>query len=680
MKLSHSWLRDHITSELSAAELAERLTGCGMNVEVRDSVGDDEVWDVDITTNRPDAMNHHGLAREAAAAGCGTLRALAGGVPEGGEAIASLAAVTVEDGAGCARYCARVIRGVTVGPSPTWLVERLEHCGIRSINTVVDATNYVLLDLGQPLHAFDLDRLAGRRIVVRRARGGERLTTLDGIDRTLDPSDLVIADAERAMALAGVMGGGDSEITVASRDILIESAYFDALSVRRTARRHGLATEASHRFERGCDREMARLAVDRVAALIVELAGGVTATGVIDVQTPAAEPRRVAFSLAGLARFTGCPVPRAFVLRVLQALGFEPRGEGDDVICTVPSHRVDIELAEDLYEEVLRHFGYDNIPSALPVVTAQPGARLGSWPVTERARDAVAAAGLAEAVTYAFLAPELEAATASSPLAARGAAIALDNPLSVRMSVLRRSLLGPLAEAAAGNLRRGAERVALAEVARVFHRSDGQMPGEERLGVVLAGGFGGWDSRRPTDFLDLKGVVETLLEQLGVSGVAWRPAQDCAVLAAGEAAEVVRDGEVVAIVGRLADAVATLIEAPLPLWVAEIDLAPAGAQAAVTFRAIPRFPAVVADLTVRHRVELPFAELAAAVRAASPAWLEDVAPVVRYSGEGVAAGEVKTTLRLVYRMQDRSLTQEEVNGAHFALMDTLARRLGVSFQ
>ena len=514
----------------------------------------------------------------------------------------------------------------------------------------------------------------------RRARGGERLTTLDGVDRALDPADLVIADADQAVALAGVMGGSDSEITLASHDILIESAYFEALSVRRTARRHGLATEASHRFERGCDREMARLAVDRVAALIVELAGGVVANGVIDVQAPTEKPRQVTFSLARLARFTGCPVPRGFVLRVLQALGFQPRGDGDEVTCTVPSHRVDIEVPEDLYEEVLRHFGYDNIPSALPVVTARPGVRLGSWPVTERARDAVAAAGLAEAVTYSFIAAELEEATACSPLATRGAAIALDNPLSVRMSVLRRSLLGPLAEAAAGNLRRGAERVALAEVARVFHRSTGQMLGEERLGVVLAGGLGGWDSRRPTDFLDLKGVVETLLEQLGVSGGVWRPAQHSAVLAAGEGAEVVCGGEVVAIVGRLADAVAALVDSPLPLWVAEIDLAPAGAQAAMTFRAIPRFPAVVADLTVRHRIELPFAELAKAVHAASPTWLEDVTPVVRYSGEGVTAGEVKTTLRLTYRMQDRSLTQEEVNGAHFALMDTLARRLGVSFQ
>jgi hypothetical protein len=253
---------------------------------------------VDVTTNRPDAMNHRGLAREAATAGCGTLRPLVPDVFEGSTGVAELGKVTVVDPAGCPRYCARVIRGVTVGPSPAWLAERLERCGIRPINNVVDATNHVLLDLGQPLHAFDLDLLAGREIVVRRAVAGERFTTLDGVERALVAADLVIADRDRAVALAGVMGGANSEISGETRDVLLESACFEPLTVRRTARRLGLSTEASFRFERGTDPAMARTAADVAAALIRQLAGGEVAAGVLDSAPVLAAPSPVARSRA----------------------------------------------------------------------------------------------------------------------------------------------------------------------------------------------------------------------------------------------------------------------------------------------------------------------------------------------------------------------------------------------
>ncbi|MFH1176888.1 MAG: hypothetical protein V1750_05725 [Acidobacteriota bacterium] len=351
---------------------------------------------------------------------------------------------------------------------------------------------------------------------------------------------------------------------------------------------------------------------------------------------------------------------------------------GDEVTCTVPTHRVDLELAEDLYEEALRHFGYDNIPPALPPTAAPPGKRLGSWPLTERGRDALHAAGLAEAVTYSFIAPELETATAGTPLTNRGDAVELANPLSARQTVMRRSLLGGLAEAAAGNLRRGAERVMLGEVGRAFFTTGGEVREGERLAVVLAGRAGGWDHSRPFDFLDLKGILEGVLEALGVSAPAWRPSGSI-MLAAGEGAEVVAGDQVIGVAGRLAEAVAALVAAPLPLWVGELDLACAAGDVVPEFRPLPRHPAVIADLTVRHSLALAYDELAGALRAAAPTWLEEIAPVARYHGEGVAADEVKTTLRLVYRHGERSLTQDEVNAAHFALMETLTRQLGVSF-
>ncbi|MGE5235722.1 MAG: phenylalanine--tRNA ligase subunit beta [Acidobacteriota bacterium] len=678
MRFSLAWLRDHLDSPLDADELARRLTAAGMNVEVRESAGDDEVWDVDVTTNRPDAMNHRGLAREAAAAGCGTLRPLAVSVVEEPVAVGDLARVTVEDATGCPRYCARVVRGVRIGPSPPALAARLERCGIRPINNVVDATNYVLLDVGQPLHAFDLSRLGGGEVVVRRARAGETMRTLDGEYRTLEPGDVVIADRFRAVGLAGVMGGADSEISPATRDVLLESASFDPLAIRRTARRLGMKTEASHRFERGTDREMARHAVDQVAALIAGTAGGEVAAGVLDSAPAPPPPATIAMSLARLDAFAGCAIPSDFTLAALAALGLQPERDGDVVTAKVPSWRSDLELVEDLYEEVLRLFGYDRIPAQLPVVATTPGARLGSWPLTERAREALVAVGAAEAFTYAFTAEDAEAATAITPLSQRGEAVRVANPLSARMAVMRRSLLAGLAEAAGGNLRRGAERVLIGEVGRVFFAAGSAVREEERLAFVEAGVVGPWDATRAVEFLDLKGLVEGALVSLGVDGVAWRPATT-ALLAPGEGAEAVRGGQVIAVAGRLAEAAAALVESTLPLWVAEIDLACVGELAVPAYRPLPRFPAVTADLTVRHPVSLPFDRLIAAIRAAAPPWLESVAPVVRYRGEGVASDEVKTTVRMVYRHPDRSLTQDEVNAAHFSLMDSLTRELGVSF-
>jgi phenylalanyl-tRNA synthetase beta chain len=679
VRFSLAWLRDHLESDTPPAELADRLTAAGMNVELQEPSGDDLIWDVDVTANRPDAMNHRGLAREAAATGSGTLKPLALKVPEGGTPIGKLAKLTVEDEAGCPRYCARVVRGVKVGPSPAWLATRLERCGVRPINNIVDASNYVLLDVGHPLHAFDLPLLAGSEIRVRRARAGEPIQTLDGATRALTPEDLVIADAKRPVAVAGVMGAANTEIGPATRDVLIESAYFDPRSVRRTARRLGLSTEASHRFERGADRAMARTAVDLAAELIVRLAGGEVAAGVLDSAPELAAPRTIAFSLERLSAFTGCEIPSDFAVKTLSALELAPQEKGDTVTCSVPRHRVDLELPEDLYEEVLRHFGYENVPSVLPAFAVKPGQRLGSWPLTERARDALVAAGAAESFTYSFASHELESATAASPLADRGGVVSVENPLSARLAVMRRSLLAGLVEAAGTNLRRGAERVLLGEVGRVFFARGPEVVEEERLAIALAGKVGAWDAVRPADFLDLKGVLEVVLAELGMNGAAWRPST-APLLAPGEGAEVFVGERVAAVAGRLGDPIAEAFDLPAPLWVAELDLGTVAAERAPSFQPLPRFPAVTADLTVRHKLSLSYAALLAAVRAAGSDRLESMSPVVQYRGEGVAPDEAKTTLRLVYRHPERSLTQEEVNAAHFALMDTLGRKLAVSFQ
>lgn len=677
MKVLYSWVCEHLEKASSAGDLAERLTAVGLNVELRTPQGEDEVWEVDVTTNRPDCLSHRGLAREAAAAGGGTLKPLQGTVREQGPPVEELAKVTVEDPEGCPRYCARVIRGVKVGPSPSWLAARLASCGIRPINNVVDATNYVLLDLGHPLHAFDLGKLEGRHVRVRRAQAGEKLVTLDGQERTLTFEDLVIADEAKAVALAGIMGGANSEISEATCDVLLESAYFAPVLVRRTRKRLGLDTEASRRFERGADRVMARTAVDVAAQLIVELSGGELACGVLDTCPQLPLPATISFTLEGLSAFAGCPIPDAFVCQVLTGLEIPFQVQGQNFQCQVPPHRVDLELPEDLYEEILRHWGYDRIPSLLPPQKEGPGERRGSFPLTDRARDLAQGLGLAEAITYAFVPEEAEAAFQGSPLASRGELVRLENPLSARMAVMRRTLWSGLVEAAAANLRRGAERVQLFEVGRVFFSKEGRVCEEERLAVLLSGEVGAWDSRRPVDFLDLKGVAEALVEGLGIAPVTFAPLTG--PFAPGYGAVMERHGDVVGVVGKLADKAQALYDAPRPLWALELALEVAANPAPPKFHLLSRYPAVVADLTVRHPLSLPYGELVATLWSLAPDILERVEPVVRYRGGQVGADEVKTTLRLTYRHRERSLTQEEVNAAHFALMEQLSARLGVSF-
>ncbi len=677
MKFDLEWLCESLEEAPAADVLAERLTACGFNVETREPAGRSEVWDVDITTNRPDAMNHRGLAREVAVATGAVLRPLVVELAEGEEPAGDAAAVTIGEPDLCTRYVARVVRGVTVGPSPAWLAKRLERCGIRPLNAVVDATNYILLALGQPLHAFDLERLAGRRVVVRRAHSGEVLETLDGVERRLDPEMLVIADAERAVALAGVMGGADSEIDEGTTDILLESAHFDPLSVRRTARALGLHTEASHRFERGADPEMAATACDLAAALIAELAGGTLLRGRVDAYPEPPAAAAITVSLSRLAAFAGLEMPADEVLRILVGLELVPSPAGDTISCSVPSFRVDLERVQDLYEEVIRHVGYDRVPSVLPVLSAAPGERHGAWPLVDRARDAAVALGLAEVVTFSFGDPAADELVAALPFIHDDPA-PLSNPLARTQAVMRRSLLPGLLAAARDNLNRGETSLALFEQGRVFGLVAGEPREAERLALALAGPSGSWSDPREVDFAHLKGIVEAWLERLPARPLRWRRG-GAPWLDEREGAVLELDGVVVGVAGRTADPVAERWQLKLPLWVAELDLdAVAAEPQAPRFEPLPRFPAVSADMTVQHPRALEFADLVGAARELAGEWVEEVELVDRFSGEGLPQDVVRTTLRLVYRHEGRSLTQDEVNEAQERLRTSLAERLGVS--
>jgi phenylalanyl-tRNA synthetase beta chain len=699
MIFSRNWLAEYVNLPDDHRDLARRLTLAGLAVEGLEEKGDDVLLDVEVTTNRPDAMNHLGLAREIAVLFRRALRRPRADPREAAEGVESAADVVVEEEIFCPRYVARVVRGVRVGPSPEWLRDRLLSIGLRPVNNVVDVTNFVLWEMGQPLHAFDLDRLAGRRIVVRLARGGERLVTLDGVERELDEKMLVIADAERPVALAGVLGGLDSEVTEETRDVLLESAHFHRVAVRSTARRLGLHTDASHRFERGADPEACDWAAGRAARLLAEVAGGTVLAGAIDRRAPQVTgwPARGRLSLARLNAFAGLEIAREEVERSLTALGFEVEpvdaadaadgADGAEWEVAVPSWRTyDFQTrnapphgvyAQDLYEEVLRIHGFDDIPATLPGLPGSDAPRTEAQVRRQRLRRHLAACGFAEAVNFAF---HDRASDERYPSLRPGTRpLALANPISEAYGVLRRSLLPSLVASARFNQRRGGPAVRLFEVATVFYERDGETPEErlpdqpEHLGIVCGGRLGSpWEREEELDFFDLKGVVESLADAFGVE-LALRPAE-LPGFAPGSSAEVVRadrPGEVVGLLGRLEE------DEVYPLYAAELAVeALAGGSHGLEVAIPSRFPGVSVDLTFTHALATPWAEVDRAIAEATPPDLVSWGLKDRYQGQGVPEGAVNTTISFLYNAGDRSLTLDEVNERQGALAAELKRRFG----
>jgi phenylalanyl-tRNA synthetase beta chain len=684
MQFSRDWLAEYVELE-PVEELAARLTASGSSVEHTTPAGDgsgDTLLDVDVTGNRPDCMNHVGLAREIAVLRGVPLELPAARPPETGAAASALARVVVAETRLCPRYSARVLEGVRVGPSPEWLRRRLEAIGVRSINNVVDVTNFVLWEMGQPLHAFDLDRLKAATVVVRLAAPGESLQTLDGAVRELASTDLVIADAARAVALAGVMGGLSSEVTPPTTRVLLESAHFDRSAVRRTAKRLGLHTDASHRFERGADAEATVAALDRAAALLAELASAQVRRGVLDVADPSCLARRVIrFSPSRLDAFAGVEFDRDDLRRWFRGLGLEVEdAEGETWQVRVPGwRRFDLERAEDLYEEAMRIRGLASIPPALPPVYGSDGPETPDQRRRRMIRHHLVGQGFAETVQYAFVSREEDArypiprqsgAPAGDAATQGGAAgdgpIALANPLSERYSVLRRSMIPALVDTARFNQRRGAGAVRLFELGNVFLAQE-----VESLGVVL-GGIAGtpWDGAREADLFELKGVVDSLLEAFAAP-VEIRRAELPGVLSGTGAELLAPGGDWVGWFGQLDD------DSSGPLYAAELFCRALGDGAAVPRAVIPsRFPGVAADLTLTHSTAVPWADLALAISGAAPAELQEFGLKDRYQGEGVPEGAVNTTISFRYNAPDRSLQQEEVNARQARIAELLERRFG----
>lgn len=696
MKFSLEWLNDHVDIAAAGGALGVRrlLEQAGLPAESAAESGGDTILDVEITPNRPDAMGHRGLAREIAAmAGLSRRPAAAAGPPSSGEKVERLTSVVNQVPRLCRRFGVRMIRGVENGSASEAVRSRLLRLGAKPISSAVDATNYGLWDTGQPLHAFDFDKLAGGLVIVRKADKGERLVTLDGVERELSAGDLVVADAERAVSLAGIMGGLDTAVTEKTKNVLLEAAWWDPVTIRRTSRRLGMHTDASHRFERGADLEAIPGALDLAARLLLEASGGTLAPGLLDAPGSPFRVRRTQLRLSRLRLLSGDDrLTLEFAEEALRRLEFATERRGKHLNVSIPLFRQDVRREDDLIEEVLRVYGYEQIPSRLPPFAGAGGYLEPLLEVEERAADAAVGAGLFETVSFPFVDPAEErpfdAWLALSGAAAERLRLRLSNPLDEGRRHLRATLLPGLLDALSRNARHGQADAGLFEIGRAFSR-EGRPEAPEsfesrRLAFAICGQVRpDWSeppARRQADFFDAKGIAERLLDPLvEPESVSWSPLDADGFLRGAGALARSASGAALAVVGAIAAAEREKRRLPEAVFAGEIllDAIPARGAAA-KFRPFSSFPPIEADLSFAQQRDLPWEKVERFVRDQRLGSLESFRLVDRYEGEAVGEAMVKTTVRLLFRSGERTLEQDEVNREVERLGIALREKLGVT--
>lgn len=671
MKISLDWLKEFVDAPVSLRGLLDRLTGIGLICEEwTETPEGDTVLDIETYANRPDTLGHLGIAREIAALLGIPLKERVHPVVELQAKTADLVEVQVLDEDLCPRYAGYVVKGVKVGPSPEPIRKKIEAMGGKSINNVVDASNVVLFATGHPVHMFDLAKVEGRRVVVRRAKKGEILRTLDGRDRSLGPDMLVIADARRPIALAGVMGGEESGITESTTDIFIESAAFDPASIRRTRKALEIQTDACYRFERGADIGFAPEAAAMSASLLCEF-GGRVSRDLVDIYPKPRKPKEVVLRSRRSADLLGVAVPDEFIQKTLAGLGFgfKPAAKGSWRVL-VPSFRIDIEREADLVEEIARFYGYDKIPSVVPpleILEPVPSDRERLARLSQRFFHY----GLDEVVNDSFADPEGE-----SVLASGRTPVALRNPFSVHAGILRTTLLGGLLDNLRQNRSRGTEAVHVFEIGKIYWReSESQCREGLALGLLSSGPLGAphWSGDPGhANVFHLKGALESALSALRFHAPVFEPAAH-PVFEDGSAAALFVKGERIGVLGRLRDAVVKASGAEGPVFAAEIDLGELLEKkpAAFAYEPAPKVPAVVRDLSFFIAPDVPYQEIKSAVERAAVPHLESFDVIDRYAGPNNPEGRTSLSMRFVYRNPQTTLLSEEADRSEQKILKTL---------
>ncbi|MGE5389426.1 MAG: phenylalanine--tRNA ligase subunit beta [Deltaproteobacteria bacterium] len=680
MGVSLNWLKEYIDYDWSPEELAHRLTMAGIAIEGVEEEGDDYIMDLDLTPNRGDCLGMINLAREIAALNGNTIKIAPVSLKENGEKIEDYITVELADPDLCRRYAARLVKHVVIKDSPDWMQKALINSGIRPINNIVDITNYVMLETNQPLHAFDYHLLQGKnkKIVVRRAQAGEKFVTLDENERILDSEMLVITDSKRAIALAGVMGGYNTEIKDDTSDVLIESAWFLGPNIRRTSRRLALRTDSSQRFEKGADINGVIYAVNRAAALMQELAGGEVVGGICDAY-PNPEPNRV-ISLRPdrVNSLLGTQISTGEIKSFLQSLTFPIEESGGVLKVEAPSYRPDITMEVDLIEEVARLYGYDKIDAVLPVGNTTQGGLNAIQKFRDRIR-AVMAGNLFEVVTYSFINPvHLDNLRLLEDAVERNFVV-VANPLSEEQGIMRTTLLPGLLDTAATNLARKNENLAFFEMGAVFYTSDGRLPQESvRLGAIVTGSNDmNWlQNKVNLDFYYLKGVAEDLLRQLNIYDYAFEPVQSESYHP-GRTARVMSGTTVLGIIGEVHPLVLQNYDIKPRCCAMELDVEAlyACSQDRVMMQEITRYPAVERDMAILVEVSRQASEVLAVIKEAGNEYLRRVVVFDVYTGEQVPAGYKSMAFRFLFQAPDRTLTDTEINESMADIQKNLESKL-----
>lgn len=690
MRILYDWLKEFVDIPVPPQELRSRLAMSGTAIDAIEQTTAGPMLDAEVTINRPDCMGHLGVAREVAAIFRRPLRPSNVEFRESSEPASKAAQVSIECPDLCGRYTARIIRSVKVGPSPDWLRNRLEGLGQNSINNVVDATNYVLLELGQPLHAFDYDRIAEHRIIVRRAKQGEKMRTLDGVERVLAQTMCMIADASHSVAVGGVMGGQESEISSSSRNVLLESAWFDPVSVRRTSKALNLRTEASIRFERGCDPEMAEFASRRCAQLIQQLAGGEILAGVIDVYPGRRERAHIPIAQREIVRVMGGPVPDAEIEAILSALGFVPRrsagsanSEDSAWECTQPPWRADVTREIDLVEEVARHYGLDKFPARLPPAR-EPASRLPHAAARERLKERLSALGYHEIVTIPFVDPARDEIFRDPGVQP----VRIANPLSEDASILRTSGIPNMTATLEWNINRGQKYVRLFEIGAAY-RWNGAETEEEPILTIAATGMAREksiaDSSREFNFADLKGDLDRVGELAG--GFDWSSGAP-SWLHAARSGTLALSGEFSAekgVAGQLSREAAEKLKFRQEVFLAEFPLAPFyaafdAARIGRRFKPISKFPAVERDFSLLLKDGVTFAQVRDAIEELAIAEVISIEAVDLFRGGQVPAGKHSLLIRVTFQSMDATLTESQLGGFTSRIVETLSSRLAAELR
>jgi len=685
MRVSFDWLKDLVASKIEVNKARDFLTMAGLEIASSADIEGDHVMEIEVTPNRPDCLSVLGIARELSAAS-GVLIKLPESVRKNymkkGSARGG-AKIEILDKNACTRYVGSTMKNVKVGPSPKWLSQRLGAMGVRSVNNIADITNYVLFELGQPLHAFDLDKLEKNRVVVRRAKKGESIVTIDGINRTLDSNILVIADASKPVAIAGIMGGKNTEITDSTKNILIESACFDPVIVRKACRQLGLASESSYRFERGVDQAMIFAASSRAQELIKETAGGRLAGKISDAGAGIEKEKEITLSLDEVPRILGINIASEDIKDIFKKLNLSPVKKKNKITVTIPSYRTDLGKDIDLIEEVARLYGYDKIPSRLPAFTPHKTYQLEKKTayLENEIRRILCGMGLNEIMTYSL--------TSRNAMEHLGISlenlVSLKNPMSSQQEIMRPSLLSEMLEVLNWNLNRKNSLLQLFELNKVYimNKATGQAEETMRLSIGICGNKpGNWKEKpRELDLFDLKGIIEILLDYIGAADYKIEKTEHSS-LKENMAIAVNVNAKACGVFGEVKEDVARKFDIKRKVYMAEfsLDSLLSCANLKKTYKSLPKYPSIKRDIAILLDDTINASGIYDVIKEEARELVKSVDVFDLYKGQQIQEGKKSLAYTIEYRSDERTLNDKEVNEIHKKVQDALTKRLGAQIR